>query len=71
MDKEIADLLLSTKYWVGDTLSSAVVPKLGVMATQGAMGLLPGSHGPILKKYIFQGLILKYGLLEFLEFFTH
>ena len=33
---------------------------------QGAMGLLPGSHGRILKKYIFQGLILKFGLSEFL-----
>ena len=43
------------------TLSSSVVPKLGVMAPQGAMGLLPGSHGRILGKYIFQGLILKYG----------
>ena len=61
--------------------SRAVVPKLGVMPPQGAMGLLPGSHGRILKKYIFstisvnrlikkecQGLILKFGLFEFLEF---
>ena len=51
--------------------SRPVVPKLGAMAPQGAMGLLPGSHGRILNKYIYQGLILKYGLLEFLEFFTH
>ena len=48
-----------------------VVPKLGAMVPQGAMGLLPGSHGRILEKNIFQGLILKYGLLEFLEFVTH
>ena len=51
--------------------SRSVVPKLGAMAPQGAMGLLPGSHGRILKKYIFQGLILKYGLFEILKFFTH
>ena len=50
--------------------SRAVVPKLGVMAP-GAMGLLPGSHRRILKKYIFQGLILKFGLFEFLKFLTH
>ena len=53
------------------TTTRVVVPKLGAMAPQGAMGLLPGSHGRILKKYIFQGLILKYGLFDFLEFFTH
>ena len=49
-----------------------VVPKLGAMPPpQGAMGLLPGSHGRILNKYICQGLILKNGLFEFLEIFTH
>ena len=54
----------------GTGLSISVVPKLGGMAPQGAMGLLPGSHGRILKKYICQGLILKNGLFEFLEIFN-
>ena len=39
----------------------------------------PGGHGAIAREpwahiekiYIFQGLILKYGLFEFLDFFTH
>ena len=48
-----------------------VVPKLGAMALQGARRLLPGSHGRILKKYICQGLVLKNGLFDFLEIFTH
>ena len=66
--------------------SNTVVPKLGAMAPPGGggMGLLPGSHKRILKKYIFstisvnrlinkecQGLILKFGLFEILEFWTH
>ena len=38
---------------------------------QGAMGLLPGSHRRISEKYICQGLILKFGLFEFLKFLTH
>ena len=48
-----------------------MVPKLGAMAPQGAMGLLPGSHGRILKKYFFHALILKFGLVEFFEFLTN
>ena len=49
-----------------------VGPKLGAMPPpQGARGLLPGSHGRILKKIIFQGLKLKFGLFEFFEFSSH
>ena len=45
--------------------------KLGAMAPQGAMGLLPGSLERILQKKKFQVLILKFGLFEFFEFLTH
>ena len=51
--------------------SQASGSQTGGHGPPGGHGAIAGSHGRILKKYIFQGLILKNGLFEFLEIFTH
>ena len=69
--------------FLGDVIIFAAFAALQlIVGTAQSSGSQTGSHGPpgghgamrhgrILNKYICQGLILKYGLFEFFEFFTH